>query len=195
LPELSQLTQTTAKKDRELTDIDAKLAELAPSISSLAGTARNAHSEVELRDAARSVVAKAKTVIIDIDEVECPHCGGRGQTGLVGDLCIYCGGSCFVSTEEAENYDKNDIDEVPCPRCGGRGQTGLVGDLCAYCGGSCFVSREEAEEYNEKEIDQVECPRCGGRGQAGLVGDLCKLCRGSTVVTQAVREAYIEKYH
>ena len=82
--------------------------------------------------------------------MDCPHCGGSGQTGRVGDICVYCGGSCVVSHEKSEEYDRDQIDEVDCPHCGGSGQTGRVGDICALCKGSCVVSHEIAIAYNEK---------------------------------------------
>jgi DnaJ-class molecular chaperone len=94
---------------------------------------------------------KAKEYYRDnLDEVDCPHCGGRGQTGLVGDLCSYCGGSCVVSSEKAREYDRDEVDEVDCPRCNGAGMTGLVGDLCRLCKGSCVVSSAVRDAYREK---------------------------------------------
>lgn len=192
VPELSELAQTNAKHDKDISDVEMKLAELAPSICAVTCNVRVAQTEMEVRGTARSLVAKVRTVVIDIDEVECPHCDGRGQRGLVGTLCGYCQGSCFVSTAKAEAYDPEDLDEVECPRCSGRGQTGLVGDLCAYCGGSCFVSSEQAEEYDEGDIDEVECPRCNGRGQTGLVGDLCAYCGGSCFVSSEQAKKYDE---
>jgi hypothetical protein len=53
------------------------------------------------------------------DETQCPHCDGRGQTGLVGDLCAYCQGSTVVSHAKETAYDPDDLDEVPCPHCDG----------------------------------------------------------------------------
>ena len=87
------------------------------------------------------------------DEVSCPHCHGRGQTGLVGDLCSYCQGSTVVTAAKANNYDADDLDEVPCPHCHGRGQTGLASDLCSYCQGSTAVSRDAASAYRQRQDD------------------------------------------
>jgi DnaJ-class molecular chaperone len=99
-----------------------------------------AATEAETRRAARQVIDASESVI-DLDEVECPRCGGRGTTGLMGDLCAFCRGSQVVSQATADEYDPSEIDEVECPRCGGRGTTGLVGDTCDLCHGRSVVAR------------------------------------------------------
>jgi len=66
----------------------------------------------------------------DIDEVECPHCNGACQTGLVGDICKCCRGDGYVSHQAHDEYTSDDIDEVECPHCNGVGQKGLCGSLC-----------------------------------------------------------------
>lgn len=106
-------------------------------------------NEKTVRTAARSVVDIASQLLLDLDEVDCPHCDGNGQTGLVRDLCTYCGGSCVVSEERAEEYNPDDLDEVECPHCKGRGQTGLVGDFCKLCEGQTVVSRTVFDCYEE----------------------------------------------
>ena len=40
----------------------------------------------------------------NIDEVDCPHCDGRGQTGLAGDFCKLCKGKQVVSRAVLEAY-------------------------------------------------------------------------------------------
>jgi DnaJ-class molecular chaperone len=40
----------------------------------------------------------------EIDEVECPRCGGKGATGFVGDICKLCNGSCVVKEAKADAY-------------------------------------------------------------------------------------------
>ena len=192
VPELTEHALTRASEDREVGEDIDNLVHIAPSIAKAATSIYTADSESQIRKTAQEIISHSKKVVIDIDEVECPHCGGRGQTGLVGDLCVYCKGSCYVSTEMAENYDEDDIDEVECPRCGGSGQTGLIGDLCTYCKGSCVVTGLAAESYDEDDIDEVECPRCGGSGQTGLVNDLCAYCKGSCFVSTEMAESYDE---
>src|SRR5689334_21076059 len=47
-----------------------------------------------------------------IDGVECPDCKGAGTTGLVSDVCRYCGGSHFVTRGKKNKYKRDEIDEV-----------------------------------------------------------------------------------
>ena len=57
-------------------------------------------------------VSEEKFVAYDpdeIDEVECPHCNGRGTTGLVGDFCRYCRGSQFLTLDK-KKYKPENID-------------------------------------------------------------------------------------
>jgi RecJ-like exonuclease len=194
IPELSHKAHEQASKDEFATKTEEILSKRAPELSKYVSPEIIKRSEKDLRNAVTDIISQTSHIIIDIDEVECPHCEGRGQTGLVGDFCAYCGGSCMVTQEERDDYDRDGIDEVECPHCEGRGRTGLIGDLCAYCGGSCMVTQEERDDYDRDGIDEVECPHCEGRGQTGLVGDFCALCNGSCVVTQEIASAYSEKY-
>jgi hypothetical protein len=190
IPSLAQDAELAGQEDRKFTGAEAAVAKIAPELfkqSQLADTARATESTV--RDAAQSVVTLAAPVLA-LDEVDCPRCLGSGQTGLMGDLCAYCKGSCFVSHAQADAYDPEAIDEVDCPRCAGRGQTGLMDDLCAYCKGSCFISQAQADAYDPEAIDEVDCPRCEGRGQTGLMGETCAYCRGSCFISQAQADAY-----
>ncbi|MBN2160252.1 MAG: HNH endonuclease [Spirochaetes bacterium] len=187
-PEITQKAIETAKKDKE-SEISKIILKNAPRVSKFAvGILEKSEKQI-LNDSQRMVEASAD-IIIDLDEVECPHCNGRGQTGLVGDICSYCGGSCFISQEKADAYDPDDLDEVECPHCNGRGQTGLVGDICSYCGGSCFISQEKADAYDPDDLDEVECPHCNGRGQTGLVGDICSYCGGSCFISKEEANKY-----
>jgi hypothetical protein len=194
IPELVKKSHEQSVKDEFVTKTEKVLSNHAPELTKFVNSVAILNSEKNLRTAVSSIVTHTSKIIIDIDEVDCPHCGGSGQTGLVGDLCSYCKGSCVVSQEEYDEYDPDEIDEVPCPHCGGSGQTGRVGDICAYCKGSCVVSQEKHDEYDPDEIDEVPCPHCGGSGETGLVGDICKLCKGSCVVSHEVEEAYSEQY-
>ena len=190
IPGLTQASLEEAEKDKLTSQPEKELAKAAPKLAALAAAVTPGSTESDVRSKAKSVVDEVDEMLIDIDEVDCPHCGGRGQTGLVGDFCSYCKGSCVVTQAKHDAYDPDDIDEVGCPHCGGRGTTGLAGDLCVYCKGSCVVTQDRFDEYDRSEIDEVECPRCAGRGQTGLVGDVCAYCKGSCVVTQAKYEAY-----
>ena len=40
----------------------------------------------------------------EIDEVECPRCGGKGTTEFAGDICKFCNGSCVVKEARADAY-------------------------------------------------------------------------------------------
>ncbi len=42
----------------------------------------------------------------EIDEVECPRCGGSGQQGLVGDPCVLCEGDCVMSEAKRDAYQE-----------------------------------------------------------------------------------------
>ncbi|UFW48168.1 MULTISPECIES: HNH endonuclease [Bradyrhizobium] len=190
IPGLTKAAEADAQKDLIGSAPEKVLAQAAPKLAALAAAVKPNATERDIRSQAKSLVDEVDEILIEIDEVDCPHCGGRGQTGLVGDLCIYCGGSCVVTQDKHDAYDRAELDEVNCPRCGGRGQTGLVGDLCGYCKGSCVVSRQMAEDYDPAEIDEVDCPRCGGRGQTGLVGDACGYCKGSCSVSREMAEKY-----
>lgn len=186
----SNAAAENAKKDIDFTNVEIELTKIAPTIAALAGGGANAKSEYDVRQTAADVVAASSKVIIDLGEVDCPHCAGAGSRGIGGSLCAFCGGSCFVATEVAKDYDADDIDEVECPRCGGRCQTGWVGDLCAYCKGDGVVTEEEAEGYAPDEMDEVECPHCGGSGQLGLAGTMCSVCKGSCFINREAAEDY-----
>ena len=190
VPELVKASQAEAKKDSLTTKPEKALAKIAPKLAAIATAVAKKPNEKATRSKAQSVISEVNDLLIEIDELDCPHCGGRGQTGLVGDFCRYCKGSCVVTEVKFKAYDADAIDEVDCPRCHGRGMTGLVSDICAYCHGSCVVSNAKAASYEPDEIDEVDCPRCHGRGTTGLVGDYCGFCKGSCTVSSARRAAY-----
>jgi DnaJ-class molecular chaperone len=108
--------------------------------------------------------------------------------GLAGSLCPFCGGSCVVTRERAEEFDEDNLAEKECPHCAGKGIRGLAGDLCSYCKGDTFVSEEKLDAYDPDKIDEAECPHCGGAGTTGLAGNYCVYCRGSQFVTREKRK-------
>lgn len=191
LPALLQAAEQAGSADRDLTDAWQRVTAMAPELSktTLSAVNRRRESEGDVRTAAQEVLQVGSPVVV-LDEVACPRCGGRGQTGLVGDLCAYCEGRCYLPQADVDAYDPARVDEVDCPHCGGRGQTGKVGELCTYCHGSRYVSHAEAEAYDRSAIDEVDCPRCYGSGQTGKVGDVCTYCGGSCVVAQTEAESY-----
>jgi oligoribonuclease (3'-5' exoribonuclease) len=184
VPELLHTSEELARRDRDVSSVDEIVRRYAPNIAKATLGIGTSSRSSQVRTAATGVVDSIEQALIEIDEVDCPHCNGRGLIGLVGDFCQFCHGDMVVSKEQAATYDRDALDEVPCPRCGGRGFTGLNGDHCAYCKGSCVMSSEEAQAYNEEEIDEVDCPRCGGTGMTGLVGDRCAYCEGSCYVSR-----------
>ncbi|RWL19653.1 MAG: hypothetical protein EOR57_13725 [Mesorhizobium sp.] len=190
VPELVKAAQAQAKNDAPGTKPEKALVKVAPKLAAIAAEGSDKQTEKTSRAKAKRLVFEVEEVLIEIDEVDCPHCYGRGLTGLVGDFCRYCKGSCVVSGAKRDAYDADDIDEIVCPHCNGEGTTGLVSDLCAYCRGSCTVSHAKAEAYEPDEIDEVLCPRCDGRGTTGLVGDYCGYCKGSCTVSRVKSEAY-----
>jgi hypothetical protein len=194
IPELSLRSEEEARKDKLVTAPEKEIAKIAPKLAALASAVSADSSENEVRSKAQSLITQTKEILIDIDEVDCPHCAGRGTTGLIGDLCRYCRGSQVVTKEMHDEYDPEQIDEVDCPHCGGRGTTGLNSEACAYCRGSQVVTKEMHDEYDPEQIDEVDCPHCGGRETTGLINDSCKLCKGSCTVTHATAEAYSQQY-
>jgi hypothetical protein len=190
LPDLAANAGDLAKADKELSDVGAAIAKVAPELLKATSGSVKAKADSAMRTALSTVVKTVDDALLDFDEVECPHCSCAGMTGLVGDLCVYCKGSCFVSSEKAEAYDPNDIDQVECPRCGGRGMIGLASALCRFCGGSCVVTRERSEEFDENSLPEKECPHCNGKGTRGLDGHLCRYCKGDTFVSEDKLEAY-----
>ena len=41
----------------------------------------------------------------DLDEVECPRCGGTGMTGYAGDQCKLCKGEQRVKEATAQRFE------------------------------------------------------------------------------------------
>ena len=187
LPDLSRSAQDAAERDADFAVAEAGLVELAPKL--IAATQGAALTPGETQAAAATVLSASRSVI-HLDEVTCPHCEGRGTTGLMGQLCAFCRGDQVVTEAAAANYDPDAIDEVPCPHCEGRGITGLMSSVCAYCGGDCVVSSATAAEYDPDAIDEVPCPRCEGAGTIGLSSTICRLCGGDTVVSAATASEF-----
>jgi hypothetical protein len=190
MPDLVAHADEAAKADKDLGEMSAAIAKAAPKLAKAVPASVKTKEDSAIRTALSTVVETVDEVLVDLDEVECPRCGGAGMTGLVGDLCAYCKGSCFVSSEEAEAYNPDDIDQVECPRCAGRGMVGWVSTLCPYCRGSCVVTRERSEEFDENNLPEKECPHCNGNGTRGLVSDLCSYCKGDTFVSDEKFAAY-----
>ena len=190
LPQLAAEAQEAARADRDIGDTGQLVGKIAPKLMRLSAGVNSNTKESQLRTAVSSVVDAVDHVLLDLDEVECPRCDGRGLTGLVGDLCAYCHGDCFVSTDEAADYDPEAIDQADCPRCEGRGMIGLAGSYCPFCRGSCLVSAERAAEYDEYDLPDKQYPHCQGSGVRGLVSDYCPYCRGDTIVSADKFDAY-----
>jgi len=193
VPDLVIASMKEAKADKLSTEPEKVLAKVAPRLAAIAEETAPEQIEKAIRAKARRLASEVDVAMIEIDEVDCPHCDGRGLTGLVGDFCRFCRGSCVVSHSKHDAYEIDEIDEVLCPHCEGRGTTGLVGDFCRYCGGSCVVSHSKHDAYEIDEIDEVPCPHCEGRGTTGLVGDFCSFCNGSCVVKRAKAKLYKRK--
>ena len=141
VPELTKAAEAEAKADKLTTKPEA-LIKIAPKLAAISATLPAKQTEKAVRDKAKQLVAEVEGLLVDIDEVDCPHCGGRGLTGLVGDFCRYCKGSCFVSSAKAKAYGPGEIDEVECPRCHGRGTTGRVRSLRLLPWFMCRHARE-----------------------------------------------------
>ncbi len=188
LPEYIDKANDDAKKDISLVNEKELLSKNAPNLIK--------YSNIIIKDSSLfktsvdSIIKISNEIFIDLDEYPCPHCGGSGLTGLLGDICVYCKGSCVVSKQMVNSYDSNKIDEVECPHCGGSGLTGLLGNICIYCKGSRRVSHKKFDQYDPDKIDEVDCPRCGGSGLTGLLGDICTYCKGSRRVSHKKFDEY-----
>lgn len=190
LPGLVKESDEAAQKDSEGDSVEKLVLKIAPSIVKHTAGVSKQTKPVQLRTAAERLISSLDDALVELDEADCPHCGGAGLTGLVGDFCAFCRGDMVVTKDRAASYDRSEIDEVPCPRCHGNGTTGLAGDLCAYCKGSCVVTSDAAEEYDPDDINEVDCPHCHGRGTTGLAGDFCIYCKGSCLVSSEKAAAY-----
>jgi DnaJ-class molecular chaperone len=184
VPELVAKAEAQAEKDQPADELTTAILDQAAQISKTALGISDSSTERDVRHSASQLSDLGADIEFDLDEVECPHCGGRGTTGLMGSYCSLCKGRTVVSEAESDAYSSDTYDEVECPHCHGRGTTGLVDDICAFCSGDCYVSREDADSYDPGDIDEVECPRCGGRGTTGLRQSFCAVCGGSCVVTK-----------
>lgn len=193
IPDLVSAAEEAAKADQDVSEAAKAVTAKAPTLVKLTLGAPTLNS-ASIEAMTSQVLGAADDIFGDLDEVDCPHCGGRGTTGLVQDVCGYCKGDCVVTHEEHNAYDRSQMDEVACPHCDGRGTTGLSFDLCAYCKGSCVVSQEEHDAYDRSQIDEVDCPHCDGRGTTGLNQKVCAICKGSQVVTRVLAAAYRTKY-
>ncbi len=183
LPQLIDSASEAAKKDLDIAPPEKILAESAPHLIKIVASSQMDADEKNVRFVVQNITSATEQILIDIDEYDCPHCGGQGFTGLVNDFCKYCKGSCYVSAEKVKKYNRDLIDEVDCPHCHGKGTTGLMGKICSYCKGSCQVSNDEKEDYDPSEIDEVDCPRCNGLGTTGIGGYVCTYCKGDRQVS------------
>lgn len=189
-PDLSKSASEAAEKDQCTGPLCQQILGHTPQLARLAEISSTEDDESLGESEMDEVDGIIQGILNSIDEVDCPHCGGSGTVGLVGDFCRFCEGSCFVSHEAAAEYDPDEIDEMACPHCGGKGTKGWANELCLYCGGSCVVTREEAADYDPDDLDEVDCPHCKGSGQRGLRSDLCTVCRGSGTVSRQEADEY-----
>lgn len=155
VPRLVSSISASPRKDADA-DVFRLLTKEAPELMRLASVDFRTATDAVVRSAVVGVVNAASGVLIDLDEVDCPHCGGTGTRGLVGDFCSYCRGAQVVTESQATIYEFDAIDEVPCPHCGGRGLFGVGGHLCAYCRGSQVMPRARADAYIKDAMDEVE---------------------------------------
>ena len=105
LPTLLKEAETAAAKDSDFTSVDKAVSRFAPTIGKYLIGLTPQSNESQVRTAASSVVQSVNTALAELDEVECPHCGGRGLLGLVGDFCNFCHGDQVVTHEQADSYD------------------------------------------------------------------------------------------
>ena len=191
LPQIMQQADEAARQDKSFGRAVEKLRELSPN---LVDFVKDHERSAEKRALVEDLFGEIEAIELDLGEVVCPHCSGIGTIGLVGDYCLFCGGSCYVPDSKAALYNPDTLDEVSCPRCDGRGLIGLCGDYCSYCHGSCMVSKYKASSFIAEELDEVECPHCGGSGQIGYGGgqQICEVCHGLCVVTSERADSFDE---
>ena len=103
-PDVLATATDAATKDQPFTDADKSLLSIAPNLARVARDAISpTKTETQIRSVAQRLIGVSESVL-DLDEVDCPHCGGSGQTGLVGDICNFCRGSCHVTHARATAY-------------------------------------------------------------------------------------------
>lgn len=141
IPGLTHRAQDAAAKDQTVALDAAALLEVAPTLRALTETAPDKAPTTEV--VARDVVDATRHVVA-LDEMPCPHCHGRGVTGLMGRLCSFCGGDQYVSDAKARAYDETRIDEVTCPHCDGRGARLGSRERCARTAVAIKSSPESA---------------------------------------------------
>jgi DnaJ-class molecular chaperone len=190
LPEVTKAAEEQARTDGPGLEIEDLVVKHAPEFAKIASRVAKPAAKKNIQNVVQAVTDKSHEVLLDFDEVDCPHCGGRGMTGIAGDFCAYCKGSCLITQAEADDYDASTIDECECPHCGGNGTIGLNQLLCKYCRGSCVVPAAEVELYDRKAIDETTCPHCHGRGTVGWNQNSCSFCSGDCVVSRDDKESY-----
>jgi len=87
IPDLVKASQVQAKEDAVLTEPEKALGAIAPALAAIATEVAVKSDETATRSKARRLVTQVNEALIEIDEVDCPHCAGRGLTGLVSDFC------------------------------------------------------------------------------------------------------------
>ena len=86
VPDLAATAGDAAKADKDLGDVGAAIAKVAPKLFKATFGSVKAKEDSAVRTALCAMVKTVDNELLDFDEAECPHCKGAGMTDLVGDL-------------------------------------------------------------------------------------------------------------
>ena len=85
----------------------------------------------------------------EFNEVECPHCDGRGKLNFF-ENCSECGGAAVLTVEEVAEYHERIDDQIECPHCNGSGMRGVDGQSCNLCNGEKYVDEDKYDAYRNR---------------------------------------------
>lgn len=112
IPEITKNALESAKRDSTDTKTKEIVLNSIPNlVKMITRKLPESVDKKEIRDIISDILKQSHD-IIDIEETYCPNCRGMGTTGVTKDLCTYCKGSCFVSTQLAANNNSPKIKEV-----------------------------------------------------------------------------------
>jgi len=78
LPDLAANAGDAAKADKDLGDVGAAIAKVAPKLLKATSGSVKEKADSAVRSALSAVVKTVDDELLDFDEVECPHCNGAG---------------------------------------------------------------------------------------------------------------------
>jgi hypothetical protein len=121
LPGMLDASQAEAKKDKSLEDVGTLVSKVAPTISRATAGLSSSATPTQIRNAAATVSAAVEESLIELDEVDCPHCGGSGTTGLVGDFAPTVMATWSYQKNRPTTTTRRRLTRLTAPTAEGRG--------------------------------------------------------------------------